>query len=717
MDPLVRASLLVRRSARAGAPLLLSAAIAALVLARPWPSKLTPFDVVVALGWVAIAAQRTYAKFIRGTKSDVRVDVEVGMLGSIGLFGALLFADGEIDGQYAPAVYVFVGLVAAVSRPVATWLVVTFVAAFGACVDIVALGRQDWTPSIVRAGFLVAFALLSAAFVGAEIIRARKAAKAALRVEREKIREEARSFRLLRTGDADVRDDERDDRVARSSVEEIHQSVHYALDLLRRTLGLNTAVLLWLNDAGTHFRISELSTVSDDVRDAPLTTRDGVLGAVVQRREVVALENLKPSNKVPYYEGPCPVRVLAGIPVMDGENLRGVLFVDRTGDRGFSPHEIELAAQAARFCLRAIENERVFVQLERAKVEQGKLYRAAQELGRAVGEKAVVDAAVRSAREVASFELAAVTVFDPTSNEHRICAVASDDSELAKLVGCRFQHNTGLVSMVVENRFSLPYRGEYDPHHQVVFKRGLPWPKMPSLLVLPLLVRDQPLGTLVLGSNRRGAFGDTVRPTLEVLASHLAISLSNARVMRTLETMATTDGMTGLFNKRAMLDQAKNKLAAAKRFSQPLSVLVTDIDFFKSVNDTYGHDVGDHVIRGLGDVLRRCKRETDVVARFGGEEFVVLCEQTDTEGAVHLAERVRQELEAEVFQSEHGPLSVTCSVGVATLDGSMKDWDALFKAADEALYASKNNGRNRVTAWAPRRNSGIDVGRGSRRAG
>ena len=90
---------------------------------------------------------------------------------------------------------------------------------------------------------------------------------------------------------------------------------------------------------------------------------------------------LKPSYKVPYYDGPCPVRALAALPVLDGETLRGVLAIDRTRRRAFTPHEEELAAQAARYCLRAIHNERVFIQLERAKVEQGKLYRAAQALG------------------------------------------------------------------------------------------------------------------------------------------------------------------------------------------------------------------------------------------------------------------------------------------------------------------------------------------------
>jgi diguanylate cyclase (GGDEF)-like protein len=166
-----------------------------------------------------------------------------------------------------------------------------------------------------------------------------------------------------------------------------------------------------------------------------------------------------------------------------------------------------------------------------------------------------------------------------------------------------------------------------------------------------------------------------------------------------LEQMATTDGMTGLLNKRAMQTSAEQKVAAAARFSRKLSVLVTDIDFFKKVNDTYGHDVGDQVIRGLGEILKRQKRNTDVVARFGGEEFVVLCEETNEKGALLLAERIREDVEKTVFQSSMGSFSVTCSVGIATFPEGGRDWDSLFKSADEALYVSKRSGRNRSTAY------------------
>ncbi len=710
MDSLVRASLLLRRIFRMGYGIALTCGLAAYVVLGGATAPLGPLPVALGLVWALLLVKRLRAKLRLTGDAKFALDFELGALLAVGLDAALLRFDGTLSGRFSPATYVLVALVASFGRPAPGLAVVAWVVALDAAIRHKTLGESSWEALATQAGFAFAFALLNLLLLRAEVARIRITARGRVERELERLRDDARSYRLLGAGDVAAQKEDAEERLARSSVEEIHQSVHYALELLRRCLDLHTAVLLWRTDSGTHLRISELSTASDEIHDAPFSIGDGVLAAVIAKKEAVLLSNLRPSYKVPYYASACPVRALAAIPVIDDGIVRGVLALDRVENRAFTPHEHELIAQAARYCLRAIQNERVFVQLERAKVEQGKLYRAAQALGAALSEKDVVQAGVRAAREIASFELAAVTIWDETTKMHEVCAARSEGGEIDDLVGQRFKQNTGLVSMVVTNRFPLPYKGEFDPAHQVVLSKRLPWPNIPSLLVLPLLHHGRPLGTLILGAKRRHAFGDTVRPTLEVLASHLAVSLSNARMVQKLETMATTDGLTGLLNKRAMLDQAAAKVAAATRFGRKLSVLITDIDWFKKVNDTHGHDIGDVVIKGLADILERTKRATDVVARFGGEEFVILCEQTDEAGAALLGERIREELAKTVFNTPSGPLSVTCSVGSATFPEAGQTWEELFKAADEALYCSKRTGRNRVTAWAPVSISRIKAG-------
>lgn len=701
MDPLVRAAYLARKVVSRVLPLAMALGLGALV-AFDAAARL-PLPLLAAAGalYTVLLAWRARAK-LRKAAPDALADIEVSLLLAVGAYALIVRSEGGLLGSLSPLVYILVALVSGFARPLATASLVVFAIGLEGTIRYGILGDRDLVSLGLRAAFIVVFAILNLVFLRAEIARIRSISSARLDAELSKMREAARSYRLLgatsKASEHALSRPNDEERLVRSSVEEIHQAVLFALDLLRRSLGLHTAILVWLNDTQTHARISELSSESDELADGPFLAGDGIIGAVIARRAIVTLEGLRPSYKLPYYTGPCPVASACGVPVMEHGQLRGVLIVDRKDDRPFTAEEDELLLSATRYIVRAIQNERVFMQLERAKVEQGKLYRAAEALGAASNEAEVVEAGVTAARDVAFFDFAAVTLYDERTRTHEVRAVSAEGSD--RLLGARFRHNSGLVAMVVQNRHSLPYKGDFDPGRQVVFTKRITPPPMPSLLVLPLIVHDRPLGTLVLGAKRRGAFGDAVRPTLEVLASHMAVSLANARMVRKLEEMATTDGLTGLFNKRMLLEAAGQKLIAATRFKRKLSVLVIDIDFFKKVNDTYGHDIGDIVIRGLADVLRKARRATDILARFGGEEFIVVCEETDEKGAMLLAERIREELQATTFKTPKGPIQVTCSIGIATFPEAGRDWETLFKAADDALYVSKRSGRNRCTAFS-----------------
>jgi two-component system, cell cycle response regulator len=707
MAPLVVLVLKLRRFGRAALPLAAAMLLAAAVVASavsPLPLFLEAPAAALLFGMLAFRAAKR-ARAIEGTH---RLDLEVGALSLVLVYAIVTRSDGALDGRLYPLVYVCVGLVSAFARPAATVGVLLFALGLDAAVRHYAMLSSSLGRLVYSGAFMGVFASFNALLLRGEIARVRKAVKERIQAEVAKLRDDARSYRLLGapvTTRAQARTND-EERLVRSGVEEIHQSVLFALRLLRQSMKLHTAVLLWQNDAGTHLRISELCTDDQSVAEGPFLAGDGIFGAAITQRSAVALSGLKPGYKLPYYVGPCPVRAALALPVFEHGAIRGVLVLDRASDEPFGLREEELAMEACRFAVRAIQNERVFVQLERAKVEQGKLYRAVESLNAATTEAAVVDAGLGAAREITSVDFAAVTLYDEADKSHEIRAVSGGDD--ASMVGQRYKKNAGLVSMALENKHPLPYRGEYDEKRQIVFTRKIAPPSMPSIIVLPMLVHDKPLGTLVLGSRRRAAFGDAARSTLEVLASHVAVSLANARMMRRLEELATLDGLTGLLNKRAMLEVADQKLKAAKRFGRKLAVLVVDIDHFKKVNDTYGHDAGDVVIKGLGEVLRRERRATDAVARFGGEEFVVICEETDARGAMLLAERVREELGKTIF---HAPkvgadgqpvtIRVTCSIGVATFPEAGAAWEEMFKASDEALYVSKRSGRNRVTLHSP----------------
>lgn len=712
MDTLVRTALAIRTTLRSSLRVLLATAFACVLVADVALGFAPYWRYPIAVLYAAAVAMLARSRARLGVDGSgvAKRDFSLGALLVVGALAVVVILDGNLDGPTFPLMYLAFVVAAVLAHAAAATAIIGFAISVEAAIRFVALGESTLWPLATHGAFSGLFAVVGVVVIRAELSRIRSHSRGRVKAEIERMHVAARSYRLLgapaRAADAPRADapaepaEDDSGRLVRSSVEEIHQAVLFALDLLRHSLGLNTAMLLWVTEAGTHLRISELAAGGEDVSEGPFTLADGIFGAVAAERRIVTLAGLKASYALPYYASACPVRAVAAVPVLEAESLRGVLVVDRREDTAFTEVEQELLSAATRYMLRAIQNERVFVQLERAKVEQGKLYRAARALGAALSERDVVEASVRSAREIASFDFAAVTVFDEATQSHEIRAVSGECAE--SLVGSHFRHNAGLVSMVVQNKHPLPYKGQFDRARQIVFTPRVVPPPMPSMLVLPLLMHERPLGTLVLGAKRNNAFGDAVRPTLEVLASHVAVSLSNARMLRRLEELATSDGLTGLLNKRALLDMVGTKLAAAKRFSRKLSVLVVDLDHFKKVNDTYGHDAGDVVLKALGGILRKTKRTTDAVARFGGEEFVVLCEDTDREGAVLLAERIREELQRTAFPVADGALNVTCSIGVSTYPDAGQDWETLFKGADEALYVSKRTGRNRTTPWSPR---------------
>ncbi len=692
MTALVQAALRVRRTARLAWGLAAALVLASFLLGGffiPVDRTLGWGHAAWAAAWLALFVYRV--RDIRRNGAGTLNEIELGVLLLVGVH-AIVQLRGGVDGTLHPLTYVavaFVGSFAAGRRGVS---LVLFAVALDFGVSFFGQGIRDTTMLGANAFFASCFGALSHLFTRAEIARVRRRSQLELAAEKERVRDDTRLFRLVAPSSDGVRDE---DRLIQTSVQEVRQALYHALQLLHETLELHTCVLLMPTGESDQLRIAELVTRSDAIAEGPFSLGAGAVGAAVRRRLTTSLQQVRPGYLgICYYRGPAAVKSFIAVPVLERGHLRAVLCADRVIDRPFSAKEEELLRNSTSHILRAFENERVFMQLERAKREQEILYRGSQALSTALTQDAVMAIGLDATKEIAPNDFAAITEYQPEGRRH-IVRRAVGESAL-DLQGLRFRDNNSLTAMVVKNRHYLPYRGEFDPKQQVLFTKKAKLKGMESLLVLPLVVREEPIGTLIVASRESSRFGVSVRETLQALANQLAVAMANASAVRQLEEMATTDGLTGCLNKRAFLDQMEQKLMAAQRFGRKLSVIVTDLDHFKTVNDTYGHAAGDRVLQELGRVLKRVKRETDLVARFGGEEFCVLCEETDARGARLLAERVREELECTELQTELGPLKVTASLGVATFPDHAATAADLFVQGDRALYEAKNAGRNRV---------------------
>ena len=214
-------------------------------------------------------------------------------------------------------------------------------------------------------------------------------------------------------------------------------------------------------------------------------------------------------------------------------------------------------------------------------------------------------------------------------------------------------------------------------------------------LAVPLLSGNSAYRLLLVGRASK-----TIQPQgLDIaaaMAKQVSVALDKARLIKDLENLATTDGLTRLYNRRTFLQRAESEFERSRRYQRPLSVLMLDVDHFKNVNDTYGHETGDRVLRVLADASRKSLRQQDVIGRYGGEEFVAFLPETPSEVALEVAERLRQSVAALGVGSANGVVKVTASIGVATAGRGTAAVAQLINAADQALYEAKQQGRNRV---------------------
>ena len=183
------------------------------------------------------------------------------------------------------------------------------------------------------------------------------------------------------------------------------------------------------------------------------------------------------------------------------------------------------------------------------------------------------------------------------------------------------------------------------------------------------------------------------------LAQSFANAIENAHVLREVRNQASTDPLTGLYNRRSFFDLAQKEYSQAMYTKRPLAALMMDVDFFKRVNDTYGHDIGDLVLIKLAKLCARKIRNADILGRYGGEEFVLILPDTPPHTATKIAERLRRDIAEMRIRSKKGEIQVHVSVGIASLDIACPSLEELIKRSDTALYQAKQQGRNRVIVW------------------
>lgn len=548
----------------------------------------------------------------------------------------------------------------------------------GALVLLDAALAPSWLVLLAHASFTALFAALYHALLGARLAAARRNEDRAVRRRIADAEERARELRLVPTAEAP------EERHLLAGVAEVEEVLRGALAVAEAALHPHAVAVFLVSPDGKSVRLRESVSPSDQLFLGPLPAREGALGAVLSAATTVRLDDA--AEQITYYQGRAPVGAFCGVPLQEG-----ALVADRA--EPFSAQEQRVLEALAFEATRAIEAERLLGAVRREKEEKARFFAALTELNRTTTVAQASEAAIAQARRMCpALDLCAVTLAE--DRRHRVLAV--DGGAAAALRDLSFADNAGLVSNVVKLGAPLPGRELGAMDRVVIFDNGTVVRGLAALKIFPLRAGESTVGTLVCGSNQAGALPEPAQKELSMLALQAAEAVVRTRLFEQAERLATTDGLTGLLNRRTFNAQLERRLREAQRYRRPLSLVLLDIDHFKRVNDGHGHPAGDAVLRRVARIAQTQARDADIVARYGGEEMALVLPETDARGALAIAERIRLAVEKAQHATEAGALGVTLSAGVATWPGVGESPDDLLAAADKALYRAKQSGRNRV---------------------
>jgi len=225
-----------------------------------------------------------------------------------------------------------------------------------------------------------------------------------------------------------------------------------------------------------------------------------------------------------------------------------------------------------------------------------------------------------------------------------------------------------------------------------------------TMLCVPMTLKESVMGCITVYRKTAGSYNEHDILLLRIFASEAVEAVEKARLLEELKRQAHIDSLTELFNKKSTLNHLNAEVARSQRYDFPLSVFFIDLDGFKQFNDQYGHLRGDKLLYDTGSIIRHHCRTSDIIGRFGGDEFVIIAPQTNEEGAKVLGERLCEAIAAHDFlpqvdKQAQQVMIMTCSIGISMMPNHGAEADLLLDKADQALYMSKRQGKNQAIIW------------------
>jgi diguanylate cyclase (GGDEF)-like protein len=456
------------------------------------------------------------------------------------------------------------------------------------------------------------------------------------------------------------------------------------------------------------------------VNNVQIPVGAGVIGQVAAGNKLFMSGDLSlyRGGELQYYAKSEDVRSIMAAPIIDqdadgNKEFLGVLAVDSINQNAFSDRDRELMKRFAIIAAALIVNIRMRVTLEHSAKRNRAFYEVSHSLSEALEMDEVFKVILKKVPEISpSCSRLIIARHDPEKNVLRLQHIGGEAGELKE--GMEFSPASGGIYSYAFGKRELVNLSDNDVQSLLAgrsyrFAPGEPQNQLlRSLIAIPIIGGEDRrcIGLFSAESATPGLFNPDLEQALKTIIENASVAVTRAMLYMDMKKRATTDGLTGLNNHRTFQEIAAREFDRAKRYGRPLSMLLTDIDHFKKFNDTYGHPVGDLVLREIANCIKISARANDYPARYGGEEFAVVLPETAEQGAMVIAERIRQTVEAKTIQSGQNMLRVTISIGCVTFPTYGTTQQEVIDCADKALYASKESGRNRVTLYNPSMRTG-----------
>lgn len=415
--------------------------------------------------------------------------------------------------------------------------------------------------------------------------------------------------------------------------------------------------------------------------DVPYRASDSTV--ITSQRAVIVSEELENGSLLALGEDEStPTQSAVVAPLLHQGRVLGAMSAQSYEPDAYDESDLEMLEGLAGVAAVAIYNSQQFAELDRRRKEAEQL----EEIGRALTSKLdpdqVLGLVITAVSDVLEIDGAAVWLCDP--RRRSVCRVADSAGDIALPIGLEWELSPDLQASLMDAWEPITFDNLAQPG--AVPDNIAEHLTGGSAIGVPLVLGGQVEGVLTAGSRRARRFGKEETGVLQRLASQASIALGNARLHANLHALSLTDPLTALPNRRRLQIHLDHEVAAARR-GRPMAICVFDIDRFKHYNDTFGHIAGDAILKAVGNVLVHENRAMNVVARYGGDEFVSVLSDTGIEGARHFVERVTDRVQQDETLSKFG---ISISIGCAEFDPeTMASVNDVLRAADADMYEAK----------------------------